>query len=96
MIVADAGGNDIEDNDEEFVVITAPNDMMRVKDALVAAGITVKGAELSMRPLTPVAVTVETAKKVMRLIDALEEYDDVQEVYHNMEMTEEIAAALDV
>ena len=95
MLVADAGGDDIEDNDEEFVVVTAPNDMMHVRDALVAAGVTVQGAELSMRPLTPIAVTIETAKKVMRLIDALEEYDDVQEVYHNMEMTEEIAIALD-
>lgn len=95
MLVADAGGEDVEDNDEEFVVVTAPHEMMHVKDALVAAGVAVKGAELSMRPLTPVAVTIETAKKVMRLIDALEEYDDVQEVYHNMEMTEEIAAVLD-
>ncbi len=95
LLVADAGGEDIEDNDEEFVVITAPADVMKVKDALVAAGVEVKGAELTMRPLTPVAVTVETAKKVMRLVDVLEDNDDVQEVYHNMEMTEEIAAALD-
>jgi len=48
-----------------------------------------------MRALTPVAVKVDTARKVMRLIDNLEDSDDVQEVYHNMEMTEELAAALD-
>ncbi|MEN6430107.1 MAG: YebC/PmpR family DNA-binding transcriptional regulator [Coriobacteriales bacterium] len=41
------------------------------------------------------AVDLETARKVMRLIDVLEENDDVQDVYHNMEMTEELAAALD-
>jgi YebC/PmpR family DNA-binding regulatory protein len=95
MIVAEAGGDDIEDGDEAFVVLTAPTEMMRVRDALVAASVAVKGAELAMRPLTPVVVSAETAKKVIRLIDALEELDDIQEVYHNMEMTEEIAAALD-
>jgi len=95
MLVADAGGDDIEDNGEEFVVLTAPNEMMRVKDTLVAAGVAVKGAELAMRPITPVTVSVETAKKVIRLVDVLEDNDDVQEVYHNMEMTDEIAAALD-
>ena len=95
MAVMETGGDDLEDNDEEFVVVTAPNDMMNVKNALEAAGIEVKGAEFSMRPTTPAEVSVETAKKVMRLVDALEDSEDVQEVYHNMEMTEEIAAALD-
>ncbi|MFA5843326.1 MAG: YebC/PmpR family DNA-binding transcriptional regulator [Coriobacteriia bacterium] len=95
LAVADAGGDDLEDNDEEYVVVTAPGEVLRVKDALEAAGIAVRGAELSMRPVTPVAVSVETAKKVLRLVDTLEESDDVQDVYHNMEMTEEIATALD-
>jgi YebC/PmpR family DNA-binding regulatory protein len=95
LAVMDAGGEDLEDNDEEFVVVTGSGDMMSVKNALEAAGIEVKGAELSMRPTTPAPVSVETARKVMRLVDALEESEDVQEVYHNMEMTEELAAALD-
>jgi YebC/PmpR family DNA-binding regulatory protein len=95
MAVMDAGGEDLEDNDEEFVVVTAANDVMKVKAALEAAGVPVKGAELAMRAKTPVAVTVDTARKVFRLIDALEDSDDVQDVYHNMEMTEEIATALD-
>jgi YebC/PmpR family DNA-binding regulatory protein len=95
LLVADAGGNDLEDNDDEFVVTTDPADLARVRDALLAAGLPVKGAELSMRPKTPVKVSVETAKKVLRLVDVLEESDDIQEVYHNMELTEEIAAALD-
>jgi YebC/PmpR family DNA-binding regulatory protein len=95
MAVMEAGGEDLEDNDEEFVVVTAPNEMMRVQNALEAAGIATKGAELAMRAKQPAAVTVETARKVFRLIDALEDSDDVQDVYHNMEMTEEIAQALD-
>jgi transcriptional/translational regulatory protein YebC/TACO1 len=95
MAVMEAGGDDLEDNDEEFVVVTAANELMNVKNALEAAGVEVQGAELAMRALTPVAVTAETARKVMRLIDNLEDSDDVQDVYHNMEMTEELAAALD-
>jgi YebC/PmpR family DNA-binding regulatory protein len=95
MAVMEAGGEDLEDNDEEFVVVTVANDLMKVKEALEAAGIEVMGAELTMRPKTPIEVTVETARKVLRLVDALEDSDDVQDVYHNMEMTEEIANALD-
>jgi YebC/PmpR family DNA-binding regulatory protein len=95
MAVMDAGGEDLEDNDEEFIVVTGGNEMMKVKDALEAAGIPVMGAELAMRAKIPAAVTVDTARKVFRLIDNLEDSDDVQDVYHNMEMTEEIAEALD-
>jgi YebC/PmpR family DNA-binding regulatory protein len=95
MAVMEAGGEDLEDNDEEFVVLTVPVEIMAVKAALEAQGIEVRGAELSMRARTPVAVTVDTAKKVLRLVDALEESDDIQDVYHNMEMTEELAIALD-
>lgn len=95
MAVMEAGGDDLEDNDEEFVVITDPTRVMAVKASLEAAGIEVRGAELAMRPTTPTAVSVDTARKVLRLVDVLEESDDVQDVYHNMEMTDEIAAALD-
>ncbi len=95
MAVMEAGGEDMEDNDEEFVVLTSPNDVMKVKKGLEDQGIEVTGAELVMRPLTPMVVSVETAKKVLRLVDALEESEDVQDVFHNMEMTEELDAALD-
>jgi YebC/PmpR family DNA-binding regulatory protein len=95
LAVMDAGGEDLEDNGEEWVVVTAPADVMKVKAALEDGGLEVKGAELSMRPTTPAEVSVDTARKVLRLVDALEDSDDVQEVYHNMQMTDEIAAALD-
>ena len=65
---------------------------MAVKKGLEAAGITVEDAELSMRAKVPATVSAETAKKVFRLIDNLEDSDDVQDVYHNMDITEEIAA----
>ena len=96
MAVMEAGGEDLEDNDEEFLVVTGPNDLASVKKALEAAGITIAGAELAMRAKQPAAVSAETAKKVFRLIDNLEDSDDVQDVYHNMEITDEIAAALDL
>jgi YebC/PmpR family DNA-binding regulatory protein len=96
MAVMDAGGEDLEDNDELYVVVTGSNELAAVKKALESAGVTVTGAELAMRAKTPVAVTADTAKKVFRLIDNLEDSDDVQDVYHNMEITDEIAAQLDL
>ncbi|MBA4370155.1 MAG: YebC/PmpR family DNA-binding transcriptional regulator [Coriobacteriaceae bacterium] len=95
MLVADAGGDDLEEGAEEWLVYTAPAEVMAVKTALGAAGVPVKGAELIMEPVTTTAMSLEDAKKVLRLVDALEELDDIQSVYHTMELTEEIAEALE-
>jgi len=95
LLVADAGGEDMEDAGDEWLVYTAPADVMAVKAALEEAGVPVKGAELVMEPVNSTVVTVVDAKKVLRLVDALEESDDIQNVYHTMELTDEIAAALD-
>ena len=66
---------------------------MAVKKAIEEQGVQVKGAELTMIPSTPTEVSVADAKKVMRLIDRLEELEDLQNVYHTMEITDEIAEA---
>jgi YebC/PmpR family DNA-binding regulatory protein len=95
LAVADAGGEDLEQGDGEWIVYTQPGDLMAVNTDLEAAGITTKGAELVMEPTNATVVSVEDAKKVMRLVDRLEELDDIQAVYHTMELTDEIAAALD-
>ena len=95
LLVADAGGEDMESGEDSYVVYTAPMDVMAVKSALETAGVPVKGAELVMEPTTPTSVTVEEAKKVLRLVDRLEESDDIQTVYHTMELTDEIADALE-
>src|SRR5450759_1144167 len=79
LAVMEAGGDDLEDTGEDWVVVTAPAEVMNVKTALEAAGVEVKGAELTMRATTPVEVMPETVKKVLRLIDNLEDSDDVQE-----------------
>ena len=95
LAVAEAGGTDYEDADDEWIVYTDPSDLMAVKNALEAAGIETKGAEFTMVPNTPTQVDVSDARKVMRLVDKLEELEDLQSVYHTMEMTDEIVAALD-
>ena len=95
MAVAEAGGDDYEDAEDEWIVYTAPTDLMAVKKALEEQGIEVKGAEMTMEPTTPAQVSVVDAKKVMRLIDRLEELEDLQNVYHAMDITDEIAEALD-
>lgn len=95
MVVAEAGGDDYEDAEEEWIVYTAPSSLMAVKKSLEEQGVVTKGAEMIMEPTTPAAVSVADAKKVMRLIDKLEELEDLQNVYHAMDITDEIAAALD-
>ena len=69
--------------------------MQNMLKELEAQGIQVKGAEMTMIANTPSAVSVADAKKVMRLIDKLEELEDLQAVYHTMDITDEIAEALD-
>ncbi|MGV8082377.1 MAG: YebC/PmpR family DNA-binding transcriptional regulator [Coriobacteriia bacterium] len=95
LLVAEAGGEDLAEGEEEWLIYTAPADLMAVSAALEAAGVPVKGAETIMEPTNPQAVSVEDAKKVMRLVDRLEESDDIQNVYHTMDITDEIAAAFE-
>jgi YebC/PmpR family DNA-binding regulatory protein len=95
MQVAEAGADDYEDADEEWIVYSAPAELSVVKKGFEAQGIEVKGAELIMEASTPTEVGIADAKKVMRLIDKLEELEDLQNVYHSMDITDEIAAALD-
>ena len=95
MAVAEAGGEDYEDAGEEWIVWTAANDVMAVSKALEEQGVQVKGSETTMVPTTPTEVSGTDAKKVQRLIDRLEELDDVQDVYSTMDMTDEVIAALE-
>ncbi len=96
LLVADAGGEDLEDGGDEWIVYTVPSDLMAVSKALEVAGLEIKGSELVMEATTPTAVTIEDAKKVMRLVDRLEESDDIQNVYHTMDITDEIAESLEL
>lgn len=95
LAVAEAGGEDYEDDGDQWIVYTAPSDLMSVKQGLEDQGVETHGAELTMIPTTPATVSVADAQKVMRLVDHLEELEDLQNVYHNMEITDEIAEALE-
>ncbi len=95
MAVAEAGGDDYEDAEDEWVVYTEPTNLMAVKAALEEQGIQTKGAEMTMEPTNPTPVSLSDAKKVMRLFDKLEELEDLQNVYHVADITDEIAEQLD-
>ena len=78
-----------------FQVVSAPEDLVAVREAIEAAGIEIASAELTMVPKTTVEVGDESAaKKVLRLIDQLEENDDVQDVYSNFDIPERVLDAV--
>jgi transcriptional/translational regulatory protein YebC/TACO1 len=74
--------------------VTAPQDFKAVEGALHAAGVAVDSSEISMIPTTTIPVDGGDARHVLQLIDALEELDDVQNVYANFDIPEEVMASL--
>ncbi|CCN37644.1 conserved hypothetical protein [Vibrio nigripulchritudo SO65] len=94
-VALESGADDIETGEDGAIdVYTAPADFGSVKDALDAAGFEAANAEVSLIPSTKADLDSDTAPKLLRLIDALEDLDDVQEVYHNGDISDEVAAAL--
>lgn len=89
MQALDAGAEDFEAQEEVFEITTTVEDFGTVREALEGAGIEFLSAELTMIPDTTAAVDMEMAVKVQKLIDKLEDDDDVQDVYHNAEFPEE-------
>ncbi|EIJ71152.1 YebC/PmpR family DNA-binding transcriptional regulator [Pasteurella bettyae] len=91
----EAGADDIQAQDDgSFEIYTAWEDLGSVRDGLEAAGFKIAEAEVSMIPTTTVDLDAETAPKLLRLIDMLEDCDDVQNVYHNGEISDEVAELL--
>jgi len=93
--VLEVGVDDIQDRGEQFIITTDPSSMVAVRSALQSAGIDYESADVEFISSMPVQVDVDTARKVIALIDALEDSDEVQNVYSNFDMTAEVAAALD-
>lgn len=92
----DNGMSDMEANDEGFTLYSEPSDLDTLQKALEEAKYVVENAEVSMIAKTPVEISdAEAARKVLRLIDALEEHDDVQNVYSNFEIPDEIASQIE-
>jgi YebC/PmpR family DNA-binding regulatory protein len=90
----DGGAEDLTDSESSWDIVTAPQDFKAAQEALLAAGVQVSSAELSMLPRSTIAVAGSEATQVLRLIDALEDLDDVQSVYANFDIPEEVMAAL--
>ncbi len=91
-LALEAGAEDVKNEGEAYTVITTPAAFHKVKEAL-AAKVPVEGGEVASVPSTFIAVQGEMANKILRLIDALEDHDDVQNVSHNAEIPEPIATA---
>jgi YebC/PmpR family DNA-binding regulatory protein len=93
--IIDAGAEDIELEEGFVTVTTALEDFGTMQKKLEELEIETESAKLERIPNNTEALDVESAKKVLKLIDVIEEDDDVQEVFHNLEMTDELVAALD-
>ena len=95
LAAADAGADDVERDGETFVVSSSPDELTAVRQALETAGFTLESVGLSMVPKTTVAIGDEsTAKQVVRLVEGLEDNDDVQDVYANFDIPETVLEAV--
>ena len=95
MAVLDAGAEEVKDAGENWVVYSEPNDLQALRDALNSAGIEYDTDEAEFVPSMEVELDADGARKFVRLVDALEDLDDVQNVYTNADMSEEVMAALE-
>ena len=94
LAAADAGAEDVRPSDESIEVVTPPEALRAVEDALRAAGIDVESSDLTHVPRTTVPLDGGDAKKVLALIDRLEDLDDVQDVYANFDIPDEVLASI--
>ena len=97
MAVLDAGAEEVNltPNGEAFEVLTEPSELVAVRTALVDAGIDYEAADAEFVPNLKVEIDADTARKVFRLIDALEDSDDVQNVFSNFDLSAEVLAELE-
>ncbi|MGL5830276.1 MAG: YebC/PmpR family DNA-binding transcriptional regulator [Angustibacter sp.] len=93
--VLEVGAEEVTEADDAWEVTSEPGDLVAVRTALQQADIDYDSAEAQFVPSSRVALDVETAKKVIKLIDALDDCDDVQDVYANYELSPEVLAQLE-
>ncbi|WP_028846209.1 MULTISPECIES: YebC/PmpR family DNA-binding transcriptional regulator [Thermocrispum] len=92
MAVLDAGAEEVNDLGESFQIISEATDLVAVRDAVRAAGMEYESADVSWIPSVTVPLDAEGARKVFKLIEALEDSDDVQNVYANFDVSDEVLA----
>ncbi|MBN1142740.1 MAG: YebC/PmpR family DNA-binding transcriptional regulator [Deltaproteobacteria bacterium] len=85
----EAGAEDVKNEEGAIEVLTAPDDFMEVRDALAAKGLNWETAEVTMVPQTTVTLEGKQAEQMLRLMEKLEDYDDVQNVYANFDIADE-------
>jgi YebC/PmpR family DNA-binding regulatory protein len=93
--VLEAGAEEVNDLGDTFEVVSEAGDVVAVRTALQAAGIDYDSAEATFVPSMSVPVDADVARKVFRLVEALEDSDDVQNVYTNVDVSDEVLASLD-
>ena len=89
MVALEAGAEDIKNEEEGFEIVTTPDTFDDVEKALADAGIEVEMAEITMIPDTMADLSAEDAERVQKMLDVLEDLDDVQDVYHNADLPED-------
>jgi transcriptional/translational regulatory protein YebC/TACO1 len=95
LAVLDAGAEEINDLGDSYEVVSEPTDLVPVRTALQDAGMEYDSAESSLVPTMTVPVDEDAARKVFKLIDALEDCDDVQNIFANFDVSDEVMAAID-
>ncbi len=90
IVAIDAGAEDIAQDDDVYEIVTEPGDLAAVREALVSAGIEIEGADVTQRPKSRVPLSEDDAGKLMKLIDALEESDDVGAVHANYDVDADV------
>ncbi|BCT76365.1 putative transcriptional regulatory protein [Sinomonas cyclohexanicum] len=95
MAVLDAGAEEVKDGGENWIVYSDPSDLQGIRDALNEAGIEYDTDEAEFVPSMEVGLDADGARKFVRLVDALEDLDDVQNVYSNADMSDEVMAELE-
>ena len=93
-VVLDAGADEVNDLGDSFEIVTQPSDLVAVRTSLQTAGIDYDSADTSFLPTMSIPIDAETAKKVFELIEVIEELDDVQNVYGNFDVSDEVMASL--
>ena len=93
-VVLEPGAEEVNDLGDSFEVVSSPTDLVAVRKSLQTAGIDYDSAETSFLPTMSVPIDGDTAKKVFELIEAIEELDDVQNVYGNFDVSDEVMASL--
>jgi transcriptional/translational regulatory protein YebC/TACO1 len=97
LVVADAGADDVRDNGDSWEIVTPPRQLAAVRSAVEAKGWPTSSSELTMVPAQSVAIESENdARKVLRLMDLLDDHDDVQNVYANFDIPDSVMDLVEV